>query len=438
MNDTAQDSSTEEAPPAGGDVAEAGLLAGRYRLVEPLGEGAMGEVYSAEHVLMQKQVAIKVLRSEMSDDDEIVARFHREARAAAALDHPNVCQATDFGQNDEGAFFLVMEFLRGQTLQEVIDDDGPMNAERALHIARQIADALHVAHEQGIVHRDLKPENIMLIDRQGEPDFVKIMDFGIARLLTGSDGEEADASNRLTRQGMVYGTPHYMSPEQVAGDDVDEGTDIYALGVVLFEMLTGSPPFDGDNIARVMGKHVTQPVPKLEEKCPSADFPDPLEALVARLLAKDRDDRPATATEVVDAIHGLDGQLDAPPSAQTPTAKDSDALTDITQTMSAVTRETSRKSVQLWKGLPPIERGAIVALIGFFIFFGTLIFGGLLLYAFMTDDERQAQAIEDHRQALLEDPEITDAIDAAAGGSRDELEVLLDEHNDDPTFATWH
>ena len=422
MNDSTSETLLED----GGDAE---LLADRYRLHSRLGEGAMGEVYSAEHVLMRKQVAIKVLRREMSEDEEIVARFHREARAAAALDHPNVCQATDFGQNDEGAFFLVMEYLEGRTLQDLIDSEGCLGAKRALHIARQIAAALEVAHSQGIVHRDLKPENTMLIERQGDPDFVKIMDFGIARLVSGSDDDDEEPATRLTRQGMIYGTPHYMSPEQVAGSDVDARTDLYALGVVLFEMLTGQPPFDGDNIARVMGKHVTEPIPALNARCPEITFAPALEELVGRLLAKDADNRPDSAGEVIAALDALDGRLEAPKTA--PSTDDKDPIADITQTMSAVTRETGRKSVQFWKRLPVVERGVILALVAFVFLFTSLVAGGLLLYTFMDDDDRQAEAIEADRQSLLDDELVAAAIEAAKQGSREELDSLIEEHPDD-------
>ena len=304
---------SNDAEPDSGEFLCGDLLSGRYRLDECLGEGAMGKVYRGEHVLMDKEVAIKFLHPERTDDAEIVTRFQREAKAAAALDHPNVCRALDFGQTEEGSFFLVLEFLEGDSLREVIDIYGQLSAERSLHIARQIAAGLSEAHDEGIVHRDLKPDNIMIVDHRGDPDTAKITDFGIAHLVASTSGEP-DAPTRLTRKGVIYGTPHFMSPEQVAGEDVDARTDIYALGVVLFQMLTGSTPYDGDNIARIMGKHVVEPIPRLSERVAGTAFPDGVQELVDRLMAKDADDRPATAREAIEAIEETMGRSGPQPA----------------------------------------------------------------------------------------------------------------------------
>ena len=414
-----------QSTPPDADVDETPLLADRYQLQELMGEGGMGKVFEAEHVLMKKKVAIKVLRRELTENDEIVARFHREAQAAAALDHPNVCQATDFGQNDEGAFFLVMEYLEGETLQNTIEIYGRLSTERALHVARQVAAALAEAHKQGIVHRDLKPENIMLVDRRGDPNTVKIMDFGIARLLASAeDADDEDAADRLTRQGMVYGTPHYMSPEQVAGDDVDARTDIYALGVVLFEMLTGEPPYDADNIARVMGQHVTQPIPQLSERCPDQAFPAALQELIDQLLAKDADHRPSTAAEVIDAIETVE-RCPQP-------AKRSTALDEVTRSMGTITHQTGKKSWEFWKAIPNLEKWIIVALSGLFLFLGLLVTAGFVfLLTFSDSAERHAAAVDDSQQTLLDDETIAEAIEQAESGDRTQLETLLSKHDED-------
>ena len=409
--------------------ADQALLAGRYRLQNSLGEGGMGQVYEAEHVLMKKMVAIKVLRPELTEDDEIVARFHREAQAAAALNHPNVCQATDFGQTDDGAFFLVMEHLEGDTLQETLNTYGQLTIKRALHVARQIATALQVAHEQGIVHRDLKPENVMLVDRRGDSDTVKIMDFGIARLLaTAEEGDGDDAATRLTRQGMVYGTPHYMSPEQIAGDDVDAGTDIYALGVVLFEMLTGEPPYDADSIARVMGQHVTEPIPVLAERCPDSRFPASLERLLNRLMAKDRADRPETAAEVIDAIDAIDPDRDV--VIDRPNRRD-----EATMSVEAVAPGSGPRPRRpnFWTRLSAKERFLVIGISAFFLFSSfSVATAGVLYVTFWDTGERQAQVVEDRRESLLEKQQIASAVDAARGGDRSELDALLEEQGDDP------
>lgn len=287
------------------------LLSDRYRLQDCLGEGGMGKVYRAEHVLMEKPVAIKVLHPDVGERDEIVARFRREAKAAAKLDHPNLCRALDFGRDEEGAFFFVMEFLEGPNLQDIIDDEGIIGERRALAIARQIADGLAEVHRHGIVHRDLKPDNVMIVNERDQSEVVKITDFGVAHLMASTLDDE-DSPERLTRVGHVYGTPHYMAPEQVAAEDVDPRTDIYALGVVLFQMLTGSPPFDADNVARVMSKHVTQPIPALEDFNPELTAPDRLQLLIDKLMAKDRDRRPSSAEQVASSIASIEDHLGDP------------------------------------------------------------------------------------------------------------------------------
>src|SRR5688500_474935 len=215
------------------------VLAERYRLHSLLGEGGMGKVYAAEHVLMKKRLAVKVLHRELTLVPEVVARFEREAMAAANIDHPNVAAATDFGRLADGSVFLVLEFVQGRSLREEIAL-GPMAVERALHIARQIGSGLRGAHLHGIVHRDLKPENIMLVEKEGDPDFVKVLDFGVAKVPI---GEVPTQGTPISRAGMVFGTPEYMAPEQALGEPVDGRADLYALGVMLFEMLAGERPF---------------------------------------------------------------------------------------------------------------------------------------------------------------------------------------------------
>ncbi|MGM0558664.1 MAG: serine/threonine protein kinase [Myxococcota bacterium] len=284
------------------------LISERYRLEECLGQGAMGSVYLAEHVLMKKKVAVKLLRPEVVGHGEIVERFRREAQAAAHIDHPNICTATDFGEMDEG-FFLVMEYLEGETLDVSLVEDQRFDVDRALHIVALMCDALEVAHEAGIVHRDLKPENVMLIEREGDSNFPKIMDFGVARVRIGEDEDQESA--RLTRAGMVYGTPHYMSPEQAAGAEIDRRADIYSLGVMLFEMLTGSLPFFDTNPAKIMAMHMTEEPPSMRRKCPEAKIPRSLDRLVQRLLAKEPEDRPSTAGEVRQRLNDIAEASDA-------------------------------------------------------------------------------------------------------------------------------
>ncbi len=285
-------------------------ISDRYRIERLLGEGGMGAVYQAEHVLMRKRMAIKVLHPEMTRLPEVVARFEREAMAAAHIDHPHVVTATDFGKLDDGSFFLALEFVEGKSLREVIAE-GRLELGRALHIARQIASALSRAHSLKIVHRDLKPENVMLVERDGESDFVKVLDFGIAKVqigeLTAGDVNAAASPGQpvLTQAGMVYGTPEYMAPEQALGQNVDPRADLYALGIITYEMLTGTRPFNAESKVALLGMQVTAPVPPMAQFAPDANIPPEVEQLVGRMLAKVTEDRVGDAREFIEQISNI-------------------------------------------------------------------------------------------------------------------------------------
>jgi serine/threonine protein kinase len=299
----------------GGPVSLIGTtLSGRYRIERLLGEGGMGAVYEAEHTHMRKRLAVKVLHAEMGRLTEVVARFEREAMAAAHIDHPNVAAATDFGKLDDGSFFLVLEFVEGHTLREVIGN-GALELGAALHITAQIASALHRAHALGIVHRDLKPENVMLVERDGDPFFVKVLDFGIAKVPVGELGNNKEKAGPgqpvLTQLGMIYGTPEYMAPEQALGLAIDPRADLYALGVMAYEMMTGARPFDHESKVTLLGMHVTAPVPKMSERAPEAMIPPEVEAIVMKLLAKEAKDRFSEARELGDALTEVSAQLAA-------------------------------------------------------------------------------------------------------------------------------
>jgi serine/threonine protein kinase len=281
------------------------VLAERYRIDSVLGEGAMGKVYAAEHVLMRKRLAVKVLHRELSSVPELVARFEREAMAAANVDHPNIAVATDFGKLPDGAVFLALELVEGRCLRDEIAA-GPIPVARALHIARQVAAALGVAHVQGIVHRDLKPENVMLVDKAGDPDFVKVLDFGVARVPIGEGA--AEGGGAITRAGMVFGTPEYIPPEQALGQVSDGRADLYSLGVMLFEMLTGVRPFVADSKVSLVGQHLGKAPPKLTDKLPGLSVPDGVEVLVQLLLEKEVARRVQVADEVVRAVDALIGK----------------------------------------------------------------------------------------------------------------------------------
>jgi serine/threonine-protein kinase len=270
------------------------VLAGKYRIEERLSTGGMGTVYRGTHVLMDKTVAVKVLLPSLAADEKIVARFSREARAASKISHPHALSVTDFGEAESGVVFLVMEYLSGKTLKEVIREDGPMQLPRAVEILRQVGGALDAAHAEGVVHRDLKSDNIMLLSSSGT-DYAKVLDFGIAKIKE----PEGAYDPGLTAPEMVIGTPQYMSPEQCSqSPDIDARTDIYSLGVILYEMLVGHVPFTGGSPTAIMLKHLQQPAPSvLAER---NDVPEAIARVVARALEKRPEDRYETVPALVE------------------------------------------------------------------------------------------------------------------------------------------
>ncbi|MBO6934622.1 MAG: serine/threonine protein kinase [Deltaproteobacteria bacterium] len=274
--------SEELLQPAAQDDPKVGMvLQDRYRIVRKIGEGGMGAVYEGEHVLIKRRVAIKCLHSQFATNPEIVARFHREALAATSIGHQNIIEVTDMGRFDDGSVFMVLEFLHGRDWSDDIDDNGAQPLQKTLHILDQVCDALTAAHAKGIIHRDLKPENIYLIERGNDPDFVKVLDFGISKFKDSSGGGKG-----MTQTGTTLGTPYYMAPEQAQGKkDIDNRADIYSLGVILFQALTGQYPFDDESYPMLVLKICTEPPPPLRLYRP--DLPEELELLIAKLLAKD-------------------------------------------------------------------------------------------------------------------------------------------------------
>jgi len=273
------------------------ILADRYKLQRLLGEGGMGAVYLAEHVHMRKRCAIKVLHREIASN-EILARFKSEAIAAANIGHPNIAAATDFGELADGSFFLVLEYVAGDSLRKALQG-GALPIARALRIARGVLSALGAAHEKGVVHRDIKPENIMLLEG-GTDDRVKVLDFGIAKL---DDGALAhDQGRGLTRMGAIYGTPDYMAPEQATGRAVDGRTDLYAVGITLYEMIAGRLPFQGAEVVEILAQHVAKRPPPLTSPRAPADVTTAVDELVGRLLEKVPDERPRNAAEAIALI----------------------------------------------------------------------------------------------------------------------------------------
>ena len=303
--------SVTEAPESeAGESLIGTVLAGRYRIERLLGSGGMGSVYRAEHVLMRKACAVKVLHREMTQVKEVVARFEREAVAAARIEHPNVAAATDFGQLENGSFYLVLEFIEGKSLSQLIADSGALAEERALLITRQIADALAAAHAAGIVHRDLKPDNVMLVTKDGSSDFVKVLDFGIAKVKIEEPGPDQQA---LTRLNTVMGTPEYMSPEQARGEPVDHRADLYTAGIILYEMLAATSPFRHEEFVVVLTKKLTEDPPALAPHVSAAT-----RGLVDQLLQRSPDDRPRSAADLVASIDAILGYSPAPSLAFAP------------------------------------------------------------------------------------------------------------------------
>jgi len=271
-----------DAPTSGADPYIGATIDGRYEVESLIGEGGMGVVYRCTHTIIGKKVAMKVLRADMARSEEVVGRFLNEARSASSIGNPHIIDISDFGRLPDGATYFIMEYLEGTSLSGAAER-GPLALDRVGTIAIQLCEALAAAHDVGIVHRDLKPENIFLVRRGSQRDFVKVLDFGIAKV--GSTG------GRFTQAGQVFGTPHYMSPEQAAGTNVDHRADIYAVGVLLYELVTGRLPFDADTFMGILSQHM------YKEPEPPSTFlqfqrldPD-LERIILCCLKKDPDDR---------------------------------------------------------------------------------------------------------------------------------------------------
>jgi eukaryotic-like serine/threonine-protein kinase len=278
----------------GGDALLGKVLGERFQVQEVLGQGTSGTIYRAEHITLRRKVAIKVLHAELSRDDLAVERFRREATTVAEIDNEHIVEIHDFGRAPDGRLYLAMELLEGETLDTILARDGTLSIERAADILIQVGEALMEAHAIGYVHRDLRPRNIYLAVRRGRANFVKLLDFGLAKLV------ETDASAAQTNLGMTFGDPRYMSPEAARGDRIDRRADIYQLGCVAYEMLTGAPPFSGSRVFDILTKNVTetpQPLPSRPR-----DVPLWMEAAVTKMLAKDPENRFATTTRMVEAL----------------------------------------------------------------------------------------------------------------------------------------
>ncbi|HEY7956687.1 MAG TPA: protein kinase [Polyangia bacterium] len=351
--------------PAAGDDANLGqVLLGQFEVRDVCGRGAMGTVYRAYQRNMDRIVAVKVLRRELLKEPEVVRRFLREARASAKLQHPNIVTVHLVGETDEGVPFLVMEHVDGVSLEVICEAQGAQPVARTLSLGRQIASALGEAHDHGIVHRDLKPANILVTDRSRVPDLVKVLDFGIAKLVHAAD------QSVLTREGVIFGTPHYIAPEQATGGEIDHRADLYSLGVILFRLATGRLPFEGSQGMQVVLKHLRDAPPRPRALEP--ELPGALEELILACLAKDRAARPEDTEAVIAALDRVaarshEPRPPLPASAQVRRAPSAPATPTATATASDATGKVkvvssvATPSASGW-GARPLFIGSLLAI----------------------------------------------------------------------------
>ncbi len=300
-----------------GDSLIGQIVGGRYRVTQLLGEGGMGRVYLAEQQMGTnvRKVAVKTLQTQYAKDSQILARFHRECGTVSELEHPNTIQFFDFGQTPDGQLYIAMEYVQGKSLAQALEQQGPMAADRVLRIFAQVCGSLEEAHGRGVVHRDLKPDNVILSVRAGQPDFVKVLDFGIAKR---SEARDQTQEQKLTQQGMVLGTPPYMSPEQFTGKELDPRSDIYSLGVMAYELLTGRLPYHAETPWEWATQHMTaQPFPF--EAVPSgAHIPLAMKGAILRALSKHREERQSTVRQFYEELAGSAAQASAALGATVP------------------------------------------------------------------------------------------------------------------------
>jgi len=287
------------------------VLNGQFQILQKIGSGGMGSVYKALQPAMNRMVAIKILHPKLASRKDLVSRFRREARAMSHLTHPNTVKVYLYGELEDGSLYIVMEYLEGKNLNQTVRAEGPMTIERGLPILIQACNALDEAHRAGIIHRDLKPENIFVTSQGGMKDFAKVLDFGLAKV---TEREMRPGSIILTQEGMVFGTPEFMSPEQAQGKSLTPGSDIYSLAVILYEVLTGKLPFDAKNPMEYIQLHVTTKPKPINERVPGRTFPPLLWTVLSKALEKKSDDRYQSAAEFAHALQAvLAGATEVPP-----------------------------------------------------------------------------------------------------------------------------
>jgi len=289
------------------------ILQGQFQILQKIGSGGMGSVYKALQPAMNRMVAVKILHPKLANRKDLVSRFRREARAMSHLTHPNTVKVYLYGELEDGSLYIVMEFLEGKNLNQTVRSEGPMTIERGLPILIQACNALEEAHRAGIIHRDLKPENIFVSQTGGIKDYAKVLDFGLAKV---TEREMRPGSIILTQEGMVFGTPEFMSPEQAQGKSLTASSDIYSLAVILYEVLTGKLPFDAKNPMEFIQLHVTQKPKPINERVPGKTFPPILWTVLSKALEKKSEDRYGSAAEFAHALQAvLNGATEIPPYA---------------------------------------------------------------------------------------------------------------------------
>jgi len=316
------------------------ILAGQFKVLERIGAGGMGSVYKAHQPSMDRLVAVKILHSKFTSRKDLASRFRREARAMSHLTHPNTAKVYLFGQLEDNACYIVMEHLEGRNLGQLVRQEGPMAAGRAIAVLIQACGALEEAHQKGIIHRDLKPENIFLCKQGGIEDYVKVLDFGLAKV---TEREIAPGSLILTQEGMVFGTPEFMSPEQAQGKALDPRSDVYSLAVILYELVTTKLPFDARSPMEFITLHVqAQPIPA-SERAPDIAFPPGFDEVILKAMAKNPDDRYQSAAEFAAALGSL--VADDPAVLQ--------AMSAIPDNVAFAQTQPSQHSLRPERSLPP-------------------------------------------------------------------------------------
>jgi eukaryotic-like serine/threonine-protein kinase len=342
-----------------------GSMLGSYKVVEPIGGGGMGMVYKAWQESMQRNVAIKVMKPSLMAEPAVLQRFQREAVTASRLNHANIVTVHDFQVTQDGTVFLVMDYLQGCSLQEAIKETGGISVNRFINIFRQACDALEHAHKRGVLHRDLKPANIMLVVHDDTEDVVKVVDFGVAKILTPEGNMQ-----KLTQTGEVFGSPVYMSPEQCVGDAIDARADVYAMGIAMYESLTGILPLIGKDIFETIMKHKCEMPKPFGEVRPDLFIPESLEAVIFHALAKEPEDRPQSMAELKDELlsaapnkQGLRTTEMRPGSSANPYGKTSGRISR-THTLPPSTRSKTQPPGGFGRDLQPAPGPNLPLLIG--------------------------------------------------------------------------